>query len=57
MTILYLMVPIALVIALLGLGVFIWNVRSGQYDDLSTPAHRMLNEFESKPNSKGRKQQ
>lgn len=42
MNIVYFMVPMAL---LLG-GGFVWafiaSVRSGQYDDLETPAHRML---------------
>ncbi len=42
MTIVYFLVPAAL---LLGFGfvvAFVWNVRRGQYDDLETPAHRIL---------------
>lgn len=41
---LYLMVPMAL---LLGLGfvlAFMWATRKGQFDDLDTPAQRMLND-------------
>ena len=39
--ILYL-IPIALFLGLLGLGGFIWAVRSGQFDDLEGEAHRIL---------------
>jgi len=44
MNILYLMVPMAL---LLGLGfvvAFIYAVRKGQFDDVDTPAQKILNE-------------
>jgi cbb3-type cytochrome oxidase maturation protein len=36
------MIPTALLMGLSFLGVFIWVVRSGQYEDLETPAIRML---------------
>lgn len=39
--ILYL-IPIALFLGLLGLGAFIWAVRSGQYDDPAGAANRIL---------------
>lgn len=39
--ILYL-IPIALFLGLLGLGAFIWAVRSGQYDDPDGAANRIL---------------
>lgn len=44
MTLLYLMVPMAL---LLGTGftiAFLWATKKGQFDDLDTPAQKMLNE-------------
>ncbi|MCR6667914.1 MULTISPECIES: cbb3-type cytochrome oxidase assembly protein CcoS [Methyloversatilis] len=42
MDILWLLVPMSVLIAL-GIGaVFIWSARSGQFDDLEGPAHRML---------------
>lgn len=42
MDILWLLVPMSVLIAL-GIGaVFIWSTRSGQFDDLEGPAHRML---------------
>lgn len=39
--ILYL-IPIALFLGLLGLGAFLWSLRSGQYDDLDGAAERIL---------------
>lgn len=42
MTILYFLVPLALVLAGAGVGAFYWSVRSGQYDDTETPAVRLL---------------
>lgn len=42
MDILWLLVPMSVLIAL-GIGaIFIWSARSGQFDDLEGPAHRML---------------
>jgi cbb3-type cytochrome oxidase maturation protein len=42
MDILYLLIPLSLVlVALIGV-VFMWSVRSGQFDDLEGPAHRIL---------------
>jgi cbb3-type cytochrome oxidase maturation protein len=42
MSILYLLVPLAIVLALLATIAFVWSARSGQLDDLVTPALRML---------------
>jgi cbb3-type cytochrome oxidase maturation protein len=42
MTVLYLFLAIAIVIFISGLVALIWSIRSGQYDDLDTPAMRML---------------
>jgi cbb3-type cytochrome oxidase maturation protein len=42
MVIVILLIGISLLIALIFLGVFYWNIRSGQYDDLYTPSVRML---------------
>lgn len=49
MTILYLLVPLALVLAGAGVAAFFWAVRSGQYDDVQTPAIRILLEEEGSP--------
>ena len=42
MNILYLMVLCSISIGLVFLALFIWWVKSGQSDDLETPAHRIL---------------
>jgi len=36
------LIPIALFMGLLGLGAFIWSVRSGQFDDPAGSANRIL---------------
>ena len=47
MTIIILLIAISLTIAVVFLVIFIWNVKTGQYDDTYTPSVRIL--FESKP--------
>jgi cbb3-type cytochrome oxidase maturation protein len=42
MTIIIMLIVISLTIALIFLGVFIWSLKSGQYDDTYTPSVRML---------------
>jgi len=42
MRILYLLIPMALGIAGVALWAFLWAVRTGQFDDLEGPAHRIL---------------
>jgi len=39
---LIILVPAALVLGLLGLGGFLWALRSGQYEDLDGAASRIL---------------
>ncbi|RZK55939.1 MAG: cbb3-type cytochrome oxidase assembly protein CcoS [Pedobacter sp.] len=42
MNILYFLVGCSLLMALVFLGAFIWSLKSGQHDDVVTPAMRML---------------
>jgi cbb3-type cytochrome oxidase maturation protein len=42
MSVLYLLVPLAILLAAAGVAAFFWAVRNGQYDDVETPAIRML---------------
>ena len=42
MDILLLLIPLSLVLVALIGGAFLWSVRSGQFDDLDGPAHRIL---------------
>jgi cbb3-type cytochrome oxidase maturation protein len=51
MGILIFLIIVSLVVALFFLGVFIWSVKKGQFDDDYTPSLRMLNDDE-KPNVK-----
>jgi cbb3-type cytochrome oxidase maturation protein len=39
---LYMLIPIALVVMIVVVVAFIYTVKSGQYDDLEGPAHRIL---------------
>ncbi|MCB0350907.1 MAG: cbb3-type cytochrome oxidase assembly protein CcoS [Bdellovibrionales bacterium] len=48
MNILYMMVPMALLMGFIFIYLFIRVVRSGQYDDLDTPAIRILLDEEKK---------
>lgn len=49
MSVMYVLIGISLMLALGFLGLFIWNVRSGQLDDDYTPSVRIL--FEDTPKS------
>ena len=42
MDILYLLIPLSLVLVFAIGAVFWWALRSGQFDDLEGPAHRIL---------------
>ena len=42
MTILLMLIPIALGLGLVGLGAFLWALKSGQFDDLDGAASRIL---------------
>ncbi len=42
MEIVLILVPVTLVLVALGILLFSWAVKNGQYDDLDGPAHRIL---------------
>lgn len=42
MDILYLLIPLAVVIMVVAVAAFMWAVRSGQFEDMEGPAHRIL---------------
>lgn len=42
MSILYLLIPITLLVMGVALWAFLWAVKTGQFDDLEGPAHRIL---------------
>lgn len=39
---LYLLIPISVILVFVIAGLFWWSVRSGQFDDLEGPAHRII---------------
>ena len=49
MEILLLLIPLSVVLALLIGVAFGWSVRSGQFDDLEGPAHRVLSDDDDPP--------
>jgi cbb3-type cytochrome oxidase maturation protein len=42
MTDFFYLIPIALALGAVGLGAFMWSLRSGQYDDLAGASERIL---------------
>ncbi|MDP4546581.1 MAG: cbb3-type cytochrome oxidase assembly protein CcoS [Marinobacter sp.] len=44
MNIVMLLIPLMLMLVALGIFLFSWAVKSGQYDDLDGPAHRILHD-------------
>jgi cbb3-type cytochrome oxidase maturation protein len=47
--ILYLLIPLGLVLVLIMVAAFFWATKSGQFDDLQTPAVQILLDDDSKP--------
>ena len=44
MEVLYILLPLALCFAACAVAVFVWAARAGQFDDLTTPALRVLHD-------------
>jgi cbb3-type cytochrome oxidase maturation protein len=49
MNVLVYLIPMALALGLTGLAVFVWSLKSGQYDDIEGSALRMLSDDDIKP--------
>ncbi|MDH3511643.1 MAG: cbb3-type cytochrome oxidase assembly protein CcoS [Gammaproteobacteria bacterium] len=49
MTIIYMLIPLGLVLLVAAVAAFIWAVRSGQFEDLATPAERILLDDDRRP--------
>jgi cbb3-type cytochrome oxidase maturation protein len=52
MEVIYILLPLALGLALFFLAAYIWAVRNGQFDDSTTPAYRILIEDSDKSDEK-----
>jgi cbb3-type cytochrome oxidase maturation protein len=50
MSVIYVVLPVALLLATIAVIAFIWAARRGQFDDLETPRWRML--FDETPEKK-----
>lgn len=46
MSVLYLLVPLALVVVAIAVAAYVWAARKGQFDDLKTPAMRVVHDDE-----------
>lgn len=42
MEVLYFLIPLAVVLVAIAVAVFLWSVKSGQFEDMEGPAHRIL---------------
>ena len=42
MNIVYLLLPLALMLSFSFIAAYVWSAKEGQYEDLETPAYRML---------------
>ncbi len=46
MNVVYVVLPVAIVLAIGFVAAFIWATRNGQYDDMDSPSVRMLHDEE-----------
>ena len=44
MSVLFIVVPLALIVVLVAVVAYVWSARVGQFDDLDTPPVRMLHD-------------
>jgi cbb3-type cytochrome oxidase maturation protein len=42
MDIIYILIPLSILIVGIAIGVFFWAIKSGQFDDMDSPPHRIL---------------
>ncbi len=42
MDIIYILIPLSILIVGVAISVLFWAIKSGQFDDLDSPAHRIL---------------
>ncbi len=55
MSVIYIVLPLALIMAVLAIFAFIWATRGGQFDDLDSAAVRMLFDDEERRGPGGEK--
>ena len=52
MEIIFITVPVTLLFIASGVAIFFWANKGGQFDDLDSPAHRILFDDDIEPNQK-----
>ena len=52
MDVIFGLIPGMILLGLVGVLVFFWAVRNGQYDDMEGPAHRILDDDDLPPEKK-----
>ena len=52
MTIIFVLLPLSLLLALCGLGAYLWAAKERQFDDLETPGFRVLFEDREVPDTR-----
>lgn len=57
MNIIYLLIPLGLVLLGLAVAAFFWAVRSGQFDDLDTPAMSVVMDDDTRPAAGNRRRE
>ena len=57
MNILYLLIPLGLILLAAAVAAFFWAVRSGQFDDLDTPAMSVVMDDDTKPADTNRRRE
>lgn len=53
MSVIYVILPLALLIAAAAVCAYLWAARTGQFDDLETPAYRVLDDDDPGKKSQG----
>ena len=54
MSVIFILIPLALVLAGLAFAAFLWAAKRGQFDDLDSPAYRAMFDDDAQPGSKPR---
>ncbi len=53
MSVIYIMIPLAFLLAFAAVAAFVWAARSGQYDDVDSAAARMITDDDSDGKTSG----